>query len=85
MATELRNSLVKFYLEIPYKNSLKLSPALQKLQQQINDNSLVKYTWSAISAVAENNISEQVVEKSKKDEKLVARWKLNKSVVSKVI
>lgn len=70
---------------MPYKNSIKLSPALQKLQRQFNDNSLVKYTWSAISAVAEKNLETQneTVE-VKKEEKVVPKWKLNKSVVSKV-
>lgn len=71
MATELRDSLVKLYLEMPYKNSLNLSPALQKLQQQFNN------TWSAI------NQTEMVVQKQK-EETVVPRWKLNKSVISKV-
>lgn len=89
MATELRDSLVKIYLQMPYKNSLQLSPALQKLQQQFNANSLVKYTWSAISAIAERNSVEvaqndEVVLEKKKEEKLIPKWKLNKSVVSKV-
>lgn len=90
MATELRDNLVKLYLQMPYKNSLQLSPALQKLQQQFNNNSLVKYTWSAISAVADRNSvkaaqTDEVVVEKKKEEKLVPKWKLNKSVVSKVM
>lgn len=83
MATELRDSLIKLYLEMPYKNSLNLSPALQKLQKQFNSNSLVKYTWSAISSVTEKNSEacNEIIE----EKKVVHRWKLSKSVVSKVI
>lgn len=80
MATELRDSLIKLYLQIPYKNSLQLSPALQKLQQQFNNNSLIKYTWSAITAEVKNEVAAE----TKKEEKVVPKWKLNKSVISKV-
>lgn len=77
MASELRDNLVKLYLQMPYKNSIQLSPALQKLQKQFNDNSLFKYTW------AETQKNAVVFEKNK-EETLIPKWKLNKSVVSKV-